>query len=51
MEDPSRGWDFKGEIGSIVYIKYIVSIPYARDMHGKEVFFVRFRTCSLRLGG
>jgi hypothetical protein len=32
---------------SIVYILYIVSIPYARNMHGKEVFFVWFRTCDL----
>ena len=27
-----------GKIVSIVYILYIVSIPYARNMHGKEVY-------------
>ena len=36
---------------SIVYILYIVSLPYARDMHGKEFFFVRYRTCDLADNG
>jgi hypothetical protein len=32
---------------SIVYILYIVYLPYARNMHGKEFSFVRYRTCDL----
>ncbi len=31
----------------IVYILYIVSLLYARNMHGKEVFLDWFRTCDL----
>jgi hypothetical protein len=31
--------EIRGKIVSIVYILSIVYIPYARDMHGKEVFF------------
>ncbi len=34
---------------SIVYILYIVSLPYARDMHGKEFFLLDIEPATWRI--